>query len=80
MKNENITLITEKSGSDWRIFRKDYLPGQDGEINETFVKEMAQREPLRVVFRDAGFAGDDITINVEQIFKLMSPHTDVKTI
>lgn len=52
----------------------------DGGINEDFVKELAKREPLRVVFRDAGFKDDSVKINVEQIFKLMSPHTDIKTI
>ncbi len=53
---------------------------KDGEITEDFCKELAKREPLRVVFRDAGFADDSVKINVEQIFKLMSPHTEVKTI
>ncbi|MBF2052720.1 MAG: type III restriction endonuclease subunit M [Candidatus Sericytochromatia bacterium] len=53
---------------------------KEGEITEDFVKALAQREPLRVVFRDAGFAGDDVKINVAQIFKLMSPHTEVKTL
>jgi adenine-specific DNA-methyltransferase len=41
---------------------------------------MARREPLRVVFRDAGFATDSVKINVDQIFKLMSPGTEFKTI
>ena len=49
-------------------------------INEDFVKLLAKRAPLRVVFRDAGFASDSVKINVEQIFKLMSPGTEVKTI
>ena len=51
-----------------------------GEITEDFCKELAKREPLRVVFRDSGFKDDSMKINVEQIFKLMSPHTEVKTI
>ncbi len=53
---------------------------KDGKITEGFCKELAGRQPLRVVFRDAGFKDDSVKINVEQIFKLMSPHTDVKTI
>ena len=53
---------------------------KDGEISEKFCKELAGRQPLRVVFRDSGFKDDSVKINVEQIFKLMSPHTDVKTI
>lgn len=53
---------------------------KDGGITEEFVKELAKRKPLRVVFRDAGFKDDSVKINVEQIFKLMSPSTDVRTI
>lgn len=49
-------------------------------VSEEFVKLLAKREPLRVVFRDAGFASDSVKINVEQIFKLTSPSTEVKTI
>ena len=47
-------------------------------VSEEFVKLLAKREPLRAVFRDSGFANDSVKINVEQIFKLMSPSTEVK--
>ena len=52
----------------------------DADINEPFVKELATRHPLKVVFRDAGFVSDSVKINIEQIFKLMSPTTEIKTI
>lgn len=52
----------------------------DTGINEAFVKVLAARKPLRVVFRDAGFSSDSVKINVEQIFKLVSPSTEVKCI
>ncbi|QQQ15882.1 site-specific DNA-methyltransferase (plasmid) [Aeromonas media] len=52
----------------------------NGGIDEAFVKALAQRQPLRVVFRDAGFKSSAVKINVEQIFKLLSPATDVKCI
>lgn len=52
----------------------------DAGLNEDFVKELAKRKPLRAVFRDAGFASDDVKINVEQIFKLISPETEVRSI
>lgn len=51
-----------------------------GRIDEPFVKELAKLEPLRVVFRDAGFKDSAVKINVEQIFKLLSPATEVKSI
>ena len=49
-------------------------------IDEAFVKELAGRKPLRAVFRDAGYGSDDVKINVEQIFKQLSPGTEVKTL
>jgi len=52
----------------------------DADINEAFVKELAARHPLRVVFRDDGFASDSVKINIEQIFKLISPTTEIKVI
>ena len=51
-----------------------------GQITEDLCKELATRKPLRVVFRDSGFENDSVKVNVEQIFKLLSPSTDVKTI
>jgi len=52
----------------------------DKGVNEELVKELAQFEPPRVVFRDNGFVSDAVKINVEQIFKQMSPGTEVKSI
>jgi len=49
-------------------------------IDETFIKELAKRKPLRAVFRDTGYGSDATKINVEQIFKLLSPATEVKSI
>jgi len=52
----------------------------NGGIDEALVKELAKLQPLRVVFRDAGFKDSAVKINVEQIFKLLSPATEVKCI
>ncbi|EPY9204276.1 site-specific DNA-methyltransferase [Morganella morganii] len=52
----------------------------DLRINEALIKELATKEPLRVVFRDDGFESDAVKINAEQIFKQVSPHTEVKAI
>ena len=51
-----------------------------GGVDEALVKALASREPLRVVFRDAGFRDSAAKINVEQVFKLLSPATDVRCI
>jgi len=52
----------------------------DKDINEELVKTLAARKPLRAVFRDSGYGNDSVKINVEQIFKLISPSTEVKSI
>ena len=52
----------------------------DTGVNEDLVKELARFKPLRVVFRDNGFVSDSVKINVEQIFKQLSPGTEVKAI
>ena len=52
----------------------------DTGVNEDLVKELTRFQPLRVVFRDTGFVSDAVKINAEQIFKQMSPHTEVRSI
>ena len=52
----------------------------DKGINEGLVKKLAGFQPLRVVFTDGGFVSDSVKINVEQIFRQLSPGTEVKTI
>ncbi|AMX03913.1 site-specific DNA-methyltransferase [Microbulbifer thermotolerans] len=52
----------------------------DSGISEALVKELAKSEPLRVVFRDNGFESDAVKINVEQIFRQLSPTTEVRAI
>jgi adenine-specific DNA-methyltransferase len=51
-----------------------------GSIDESLVGELAKYQPLRVVFRDAGFKDDATKINVEQVFKLLSPSTEIRCI
>ena len=50
------------------------------EVSAEVVKAIAERQPLRAVFRDSGFATDADRINAEQIFAERSPATDVKTV
>jgi len=52
----------------------------DGGITEELVKEIAKTKTLRAVFRDNGFVSDSVKINAEQIFKQISPSTDIKAI
>lgn len=52
----------------------------DSGLTDELVRTIAERKPLRVVFRDDGFGDDSTRINVEQIFKLLSPGTEVKAL
>lgn len=49
-------------------------------INEDFAKAIAAEQPLRIVFRDNGFANDTAKINVKQLLKQLSPETEMKVI
>lgn len=49
-------------------------------IPESVIRKIAGMKPLRVVFRDSSFNSDDNKINVEEIFKLITPDTRVKVI
>jgi adenine-specific DNA-methyltransferase len=52
----------------------------DSGVTEELVKELAKHEPLRVVFRDNGFVSDAVKINVEQVFRQLSPSTEVRSL
>lgn len=52
----------------------------DERVSPELVHVIAKRQPLRAVFRDSGFASDDARINAEQVFREISPTTEVKAI
>lgn len=49
-------------------------------VSEAVVREIAKRNPERVVFRDSSFSSSPEKINVTEIFKTLSPDTTVKVI
>ena len=51
----------------------DLIACFDANVPESVVKEIAQRPPLRAVFRDSGFASSPEKINMFEIFKLYIP-------
>lgn len=50
------------------------------DLSDSVIREIAARHPLRAVFLDAGFATDAARINAEQIFREVSPETEVRAI
>jgi adenine-specific DNA-methyltransferase len=49
-------------------------------ISEKAIRAIAERKPLRAVFRDASFTSSPEKINVFEIFKLLAPNTSVRVI
>jgi adenine-specific DNA-methyltransferase len=75
--------ITQETVAKKKIFFVDgnaLVACFDPKVSEDLVKELAKRKPLRAVFRDNSYDNDSVKINVEQIFKLLSPETEVKTL
>jgi adenine-specific DNA-methyltransferase len=64
----------------FRVAQDSLLACFDTGIDEAFIKAIAKEKPLRVVFRDSGFADDTAKINVQQLLKQLSPETEMKVI
>ena len=60
--------------------RKVAPAGFKTSLDETFVKALVARSPIRIDFRDAGHASDAMKITIEQLVKALSPHTELKTL
>lgn len=75
-------IISEEiDGRDVFVVEEGALIGCfDSDISPEVVRTIAKRQPLRAVFRDAGFPSDDARINAEEIFRELSESTDVKVI
>jgi adenine-specific DNA-methyltransferase len=71
-KTEGFTVHTYNEG--------DLIACFEERISENVVREIAKRQPLRVVFRDSSFTSSPEKINVVEIFKLLAPNTTVRVI
>ena len=58
----------------------DLIACFDKTISDELIKQIANRKPIRVVFRDSSFENSPAKINVTEIFKLLSPSTKIKGI
>jgi len=74
-KSEEIDGVTVHTYNDG-----DLIACFENKVSVSVIKEIANRKPLRAVFRDSSFASSPEKINVEEIFKLTSPNTSVKVI
>jgi len=49
-------------------------------VPESVIKQIAAEHPLRVVFCDSSFEDDSARINVEELFKMLSPGTEIQVL
>ena len=71
-KIEGVTIHTYNGG--------DLIACFEENLHESVVREVANRKPLRAVFRDSSFISSPAKINVFEIFKLLAPNTSVRVI
>ena len=58
----------------------DLIACFEDHVSEKAIREIAERKPLRAVFRDSSFTSSPEKINVFEIFKLLAPNTNVRVI
>ena len=49
-------------------------------VTEKLVRDLAKYKPVRAVFHDSSFESDSLKINIDQIFRQLSPHTEFRSI
>lgn len=72
---KRVHIVNDQEG-----FEPDLIACFEDSIPESVIRKIAEKKPTRVVFRDSSFVSDDNKINVEEIFKLITPDTKVKVI
>ena len=72
---KRVHIVNDQEG-----FEPDLIACFEDSIPESVIRKIAKKKPTRVVFRDSSFVSDDNKINVEEIFKLITPDTKVKVI
>jgi adenine-specific DNA-methyltransferase len=62
------------------VNENDIVACFDDGIDDDLVKELAKIHSIYAVFKDSAFSSDSANINCEQIFKSVSPSTNIKVI
>lgn len=74
-----VTEVIDKSAI--KIYNNgDLIVCFDENISDKVIKEIANRQPFRAVFKENSFADNSAKINAEEIFRLLAPNTKVKII
>lgn len=62
------------------VNENDIVACFDDGITDDVIKDLAYIKPVYAVFKDSSFISDPANINCEQIFKTISPSTNIKVI
>jgi adenine-specific DNA-methyltransferase len=76
----SVTKIVKEHKEIYTIDGNILIACFDKKITDSLVRYIAEQKPLRAVFRSDGFSSDTNKINAEQLFRQLSPHTEIKTI
>lgn len=78
----SLSIKTEKIDDKLVYFLEDkiLIACFDKNLNEEFIRKLASHKSSRVVFQDNSFSSDDIKANIAQIFRQISPETEIKFI
>lgn len=76
----SITREVSREREYFRVANDALIACFSEEVSADVVTEIAKRQPLRAVFRDSAFKSDADRINAEQLFRELSPGTEVKTV
>lgn len=79
-ESENVLGVTIHTYDNNPKFGASLIACFANDIPEEAIKEIARRQPLRAVFRDSSFRDDAARVNLGEIFKLLSPDTEVKVL
>lgn len=80
IKSENVEGCEVFFVNDSEHAPPDLVACFDQDVPELLIQTIAAKSPLRAVFRDQCFATDAGKINVEQVFKQLSPNTQLKSL
>ena len=62
----------------YRVAANSLMACFEEHLPESVIKQIAAEQPLRVVFRDSLLQDDAARINVEELFRLLSPSTNIQ--
>ena len=80
VKSEELRMKSGQTATIYNVDESYLMATFDRDIDESTITEIAKRQPVYFVMRDASAASDNVIDNFEQIFKHYSPDTNCRII